>query len=154
MRSVTLILSLVLAGLEGGCSGAGPAAATSTANVVVVGAQAAPAPLTGFVIDSGTADGSAAVALTCSEDICYETLQLQNTGLGCAANIDGDIDVFSVPASTTSLMARSTSAVRVPNNPTLLPGQITSVNVAVPAPPAAVSYIDVAVLNWTNPSCP
>ena len=153
MRSVALLLSLVLAGLEVACGGADPAAATSTANVVVVGAPAAPPPLSGIVIDSGTPDASA-VALTCSDQICVETLQLQNTGLGCAGNIDGDVDVFSVPASTTSLVARSTSAIRVPNNPTLRPGQITSVTVAVPAPPAGVSYIDVAVVNWTSPSCP
>lgn len=119
---------------------------------IVVGAPAAPASLPGFVIDSG-APGVSDVPLICSDQICLETLQLQNTGTGCAGNIDGNINVFSVPASATSLLTTSTAAIRIPNNPTLLPGQIVLVNVAVPAPPA-VNHIDVAVLNWTNPSCP
>jgi hypothetical protein len=51
-------------------------------------------------------------------------------------------------------LTTSTAAIRIPNNPTLLPGQIVSVNVTVPPPPATVNYIDIAVLNWTNPSCP
>jgi len=155
MRSVAMLfaVALAVAVLEEGCSGAGPAAATSTANVIVVGAPAAPASLPGFVIDSGTL-GVSDVPLTCSDQVCVETLQLQNTGTGCAGNIDGNINVFSVPASTASLLATSTAAIRIPNNPALLPGQIVSVNVAVPPAASAANYIDVAVLNWTNPSCP
>jgi hypothetical protein len=153
MRSVARLLTLALAGFMGGCSGADPVAATSAANVVVVGAPAAPASLPGFVIDSGTS-GVSDVALTCSDQVCFETLQLQNTGPGCAGNIDGNVNVFSVPASATSMLTASTGAIRIPNNPTLLPGQVVSVNVAVPSSPAAVNYIDVAALNWTSPSCP
>ncbi len=153
MRSVAMLLILALAGFESGCSGAGPVTATSTANVVVVGATPAPASLPGLVFDSGT-PGVSDVALTCSDQVCFETLQLQNTGPGCAGNIDGNVDVFSVPASATSLLATSTGAIRIPNNPTLLPGQVVPVNVTVPVTPAGVNYIDVAVLNWTNPSCP
>jgi len=153
MRSVAMLLTLALAGVAGGCGGADPVAATSAANVVIVGAQAAPASLPGFVIDSGTA-GVSDVALTCSGQVCFETLQLQNTGPGCAGNVDGNVNVFSVPASATSLVAASDGAIRIPNNPTLLPGQIVSVNVAVPTPPAGVNYVDIAMLNWTNPACP
>jgi hypothetical protein len=151
MRSVAMLFAVAV--LQGGCSGAGPVAATSTANVIVVGAPAAPASLPGFVIDSG-APGVSDVPLTCSNQVCLETLQLQNTGTGCAGNIEGNINVFSVPVSATSLLTTSTAAIRIPNNPTLLPGQIVSVNVAVPLAASAANYIDVAVLSWTSPSCP
>jgi hypothetical protein len=147
-----MLLTLALAGFVGGCSGVDPVAATVAANVVVVGAPAAPASLPGFLIDSG-APGMSDVALTCSDQVCFQTVQLKNTGPGCAGNIDGNVNVFSVPASTTSLLASTTGAIRIPNNPTLLPGQVVSVNVTVPSP-AEVNYIDVAVLNWTSPSCP
>ena len=91
-------------------------------------------PLPGFQIGSG-APGMSGAALTCSDQVCFETLQLQNMGPGCATNVDGNVNVFATPVSTTSLLASSTGAIRIPNNPTLLPGQVVSVNVSIPLPP-------------------
>jgi hypothetical protein len=155
MRSpATLFVFVVALGVLGGaCSGAAPLATVPPANVIVVGAPAAPAGLAGFVIDSG-APGVSSVPVTCSALICYVTLQLQNTGPGCAANIVGDVNVFTAPASVTTLLVTANSSIRIPNNPTMTSGQIATVNVALPIPVPAVSYVVTAVLNWTNPTCP
>jgi hypothetical protein len=151
MRTAAILFVVALGALGGACSGSGPAAASSTANVIVVGAPAAPAGLPGFQIDSG-APSVSDVPLTCSALVCFETLQLQNNGAGCAGNIDGNINVFSAPASLVSLLTTSNSSIRIPNNPVVTPGQIVSVNVAIPVP--AENYVVTAVLNWINTSCP
>jgi hypothetical protein len=153
MRSIAAVFVVVLGVLGWACGGSDPVAASSTSNVIVVGAAAAPTGLSGFVIDTGK-PGVSNVPLTCSALICFETIQLQNTGTACAGNIDGDSNVFAAPASVTSLLATAHSSIRLPNNATLMPGQTVSVNVAIPIPAPAVNYIVTAVLNWTTPSCP
>ena len=152
MRSAARLFAVALGVLSGACGG-DSAAPSATANVIVVGAAAAPAGLPGFVIDTGAPDASA-VPLTCSALVCFETIQLQNTGTGCAGNIDGDTNVFAAPASVTSLLATANSNIRIPNNPILTPGQIVSVQVSIPIPAPTVNYVVTAVLNWTTPSCP
>lgn len=155
MRTAAILFVVVLgalAALCGACSGTSPATPSSaTANVIVVGAAAAPTGLPGFQIASGAA-GLSDIPVTCSESVCFATIKLQNTGTGCAGNIDGTINVFSAPATPSSLLRSSTSGLLIPNNPILTPGQIVSVHVAIPI--ADVNYVVTAVLNWTNPTCP
>jgi hypothetical protein len=155
MRTSAILFVVVLgalAALGGACSGTSPSTPSSTTgNVIVVGAAVAPTPLPGFVIASGAA-GRSDIPLTCSELSCFATIKLQNTGTGCAGNVDGNVNVFSAPATPSSLLTTSSSGFLIPNNPILKPGQIVSVNVAIPVP--AVDYIVIAVLNWTSPTCP
>ena len=152
MRIAAVLFVAALGALVGACAGSGPAAASSTANVIVVGTPAAPAGLQGFQIGSGAA-GVSDVPVTCGTLVCFETLQLQNTGTGCAGNIDGNTNLFAAPASLTSLLTSSRSGLLIPNNPVLTPGQIVSVNIAIPPAPA-VNYVVTVVLNWTNLACP
>ena len=135
-----------------GCSSGSPTAASPVATVIVVGAPAPPAGLPGYVIDTG-AGGKSDVPLTCSDLVCAETLQIQNTGPGCATNVDGAIDVYSAPAGLNSLLT-SRSVLLIPYNPVLQPGQTVSVDVSVPIPASLpAGYVVTAVLGWTNHAC-
>jgi hypothetical protein len=156
MRSdaVRVRVALVLALSGHACSQGTPTTASSTANVIVVGAPAAPAGLPGYVIDTGSG-GTSDVPLTCSDQVCVETIQLQNTGPGCAGNIDGSINLYLSPASPTSPLSTRAEGLLIPNNPVLAPGQVVSANVSVPPPGSlAAGYVVIAQLNWTNPTCP
>jgi hypothetical protein len=145
---------MILAMSGGACSGSTPTAASSTGNVIPVGAPAAPAGLPGYIIDTG-GGGKSAVPLICSEQVCFETIQLQNIGTGCAGNIDGSISVYAAPASPASALSTTAEGLLIPNNPVLAPGQVVSVNVAVPTPASlAVDYVVVAQINSTSPTCP
>ena len=151
MRPTGIVFVVALGALGGACSGAGVVSASSTANVIVVGAPAAPAGLPGFQIDSG-APNTSDLPLTCSAIVCYATIQLQNTGTGCAGNVDANINIFAAPASLTTLLSTSSVSALIPGNPILTPGQVVSVNVAIQVP--GVSYVVTAVVNSTNPTCP
>ena len=154
MRSGAVSLVLLLALSAGACSQNSPTAASSAATVVVVGASAAPAGLPGYVIDTGGA-GTSDVPLTCSDQVCFETIQLQNTGPGCVTNVDGQINIYAAPPSLTSSLSTKGECLLIPNNPVLAPGQVVSVNVAVPMPASlSVSYAVTLALNWSTPSCP
>lgn len=152
MRSGAVRIALILALSGGACSGSTPTTASSTANVIPVGAPPAPAGLPGYIIDTGRG-GRSDVPLTCSDQVCFETIQVQNKGPGCAGNVDGSIGVYSAPASPTSALSATAEGLLIPNNPVLTPGQVVSANVAVPIP-LAVDYVVIAQFNWTSPTCP
>jgi hypothetical protein len=136
------------------CSGSTPTAASSTAKVIAVGAPPAPGGLPGYVIETG-GGGKSEVPLICSDQVCFETIQLQNIGTGCAGNVDGSISVYTAPASSASALSTTAEGLLIPNNPVLAPGQVVSVNVEVPTPASlAVDYLVIAQINWTSPTCP
>ena len=152
MRVCSVGLAVAVALSAGACAGSSPTAASPATTVIVADAQAAPAGLPGWVIDTGV-NGVSAVPLTCSDIECVESIQLQNMGPGCAANVDGSINVFSAPASTTSLTS-SRAGLLIPSNPVLVPGQSVTVNVSVPNPAGRPDgYVVTVVLSWTNHAC-
>ena len=151
MRSVRLLLFFSVFGvLWGGCSNAtvapGPAG-----EVIVVGAEPGPGGLPGFVINHGSASGPA-IPFTCAALVCYQTVQLRNTGIACANDINGQTEVFIAPASAPNLLRSSSSGYLITGNPPLLPGQTVSVNVTIPEQPST-DYVIMLVLNWTSSSC-
>jgi hypothetical protein len=150
--AVMRIVGIVAFGLlAAGCSGSTPAGASALGNMIVVGAPAPPNGLQGFVIGSG-GGGVSNVPLTCSALVCFQSIQLQNTGPGCATNVDGSVNIYTAPANSGSLERTLLSSLLIPNNPVLAPGRTVSINLNVP-PPIADSYIVTLVLNWTSPSC-
>jgi hypothetical protein len=155
MRIRAFLLVLALAASAAGCAGSNTATTPSaTTSVVVLGAPGAPSGLAGFVIDTGGA-GTSDKSLTCSNAICYETIQLQNTGPGCAGNVDGTINLYSAPANLNSLVTGTKGQFLIPNNPVMTPGQVVSVNVEVPMPASQASnYAVILVINYTTPTCP
>jgi hypothetical protein len=145
---------MILAVSGGACGGSTPTAASSTANVIPVGAPPAPAGLPGYIIDTG-GGGKSDTPLICSDQVCFETIRLQNIGTGCAGNVDGSIGVYAAPASAASALSAIAEGLLIPNNPVLAPGQVVSVNVMVPMPASiAVDYVVVAQINSTSPTCP
>lgn len=125
---------------------------STTANVVVLGAVPSPNGLAGFVINSGS-PGAPNSPLTCASLVCFQTIQLKNDGTGCAGNVNGQTNVFIAPASSPNLLRSSSSGFLIPGNPTVLPGQVVTVNVTIPEQPA-VNYVVTEVLNWTIAVCP
>jgi hypothetical protein len=126
-----------------------PAPSTS---VVVVGALQAPNGLQGFVINSGS-PGSPNNPVTCAALVCYQTIQLMNNGANCAGNINGQTNVFIAPASSANLLRSSPSGFLIPGNPSLVPGQVVTVNVTIPEQPS-VNYVVTETLNWSAAVCP
>ena len=119
--------------------------------VVVVGANPAPSGLPGFVINQG-APGALQNPVTCAELVCYQTVQLLNTGPSCVTSVNGQTQVFIAPASTTTLVRTSSSGLLITGNPTLHPGQTVPVNVTIPEQPP-VNYVVTLVLNWVTSTC-
>jgi hypothetical protein len=137
--------------LSAGCSNSVSTAPTPLAQVVVVGANAAPGGLPGFVINQGT-PGAPQIPQTCAALVCYQTIQIQNTGIACANNINGQTQVFIAPASSPNLVRNSSSGFLITGNPALQPGQIATVTVTIPEQPP-VPYVDILVMNWTSGTC-
>jgi hypothetical protein len=154
MRNRAVFFLLILAVSAAGCAGNTATSPTAATSVVVVGAPGAPSGLSGYVIDTG-GPGTSDKQLTCSNLICYETIQLQNTGPGCAGNVDGTINLYAAPANLNSLVTTTKGQFLIPNNPVMTPGQVISVNIEVPMPGSQTSnYAVILVVNYTTPTCP
>jgi hypothetical protein len=151
MRVVRAIPILSVCGvLSAGCTTVASPTST-TGQVVVVGANPAPSGLPGFVINQG-APGALQNPVTCAELVCYQTVQLLNTGPSCVTSVNGQTQVFIAPASTTTLVRTSSSGLLITGNPTLHPGQTVPVNVTIPEQPP-VNYVVTLVLNWVTSTC-